>query len=143
MWVYQRTGKNDWEDSGADVYKDEVMRMLVALASCAALIGVAAPVHADPADTTSGSDASFLGALKAAGITYQNANAAVEVGKRACALMDQGSSQVEVIKNVSTSNPGFTMDGAGQFTMIAASVYCPQHLGQTVTQAPATPLPPS
>ena len=62
--------------------------------------------------------------------------AAVGVGKRACQLMDEGSPQVEVIKSVSSSNPGFTEDGAAQFTMIAASAYCPQHLGQHVNQAP-------
>lgn len=112
------------------------MRMLVVLASCAGLIGVAAPVHADPA-ATSEPDASFLAALNKAGITYADPATAVGVGKRACELMDQGNPQVDVIKNVSSSNPGFTVDGAAQFTMIAASAYCPQHLGRQVTQPPA------
>jgi hypothetical protein len=56
--------------------------------------------------------------------------------------MDQGDPQAGVIKSVSSSNPGFTADGAAQFTMIAASAYCPQHLGKPITQAPPTPLPP-
>ena len=56
--------------------------------------------------------------------------------------MDQGNPQAGVIKSVSSSNPGFTADGAAQFTMIAASAYCPQHMGQPITQAPPTPLPP-
>ncbi|OBH48570.1 hypothetical protein A5683_19725 [Mycobacterium mantenii] len=115
--------------------------MLVVLAGCAALIGVAAPAYADPVGT-SGPDASFLAALNQAGITYQDPDAAVGVGKRACQLMDEGSPQVEVIKSVSSSNPGFTVDGAAQFTMIAASAYCPQHLGQQATKAP-TPTPAS
>ncbi|OBH80357.1 hypothetical protein A5682_15055 [Mycobacterium mantenii] len=114
--------------------------MLVVLAGCAALIGVAAPAYADPVGT--GPDASFLAALNQAGITYQDPDAAVGVGKRACQLMDEGSPQVEVIKSVSSSNPGFTVDGAAQFTMIAASAYCPQHLGQQATKAP-TPTPAS
>jgi len=117
------------------------MRMLVVLASFAALLGVATPAHADPA-VNSGADASFLAALDKAGITYQNPATAVQVAKRACELMDQGTSQVDVIKNVSSSNPGFTVDGAAQFTMIAASAYCPQHLGQPVTRTPPTPQPP-
>nr|WP_318546570.1 DUF732 domain-containing protein [Mycobacterium lepraemurium] len=104
------------------------MRMLALLAGFAALAGMAASTHADPAGTT-GSDASFLAALNQAGITYQNPVTAIEVGKRACELMDQGSPQVEVIKNVSSSNPGFTVDGAAQFTMIAVSAYCPQASG--------------
>lgn len=111
------------------------MRMLLVLAGCAALAGVAAPAYADPVGT-SGPDASFIAALNQAGITYQDPAAAVGVGKRACQLMDEGSPQVEVIKSVSSSNPGFTVDGAAQFTMIAASAYCPQHLGQHVNQAP-------
>jgi hypothetical protein len=109
--------------------------MLAALAGCAVLAGAAAPAYADPVGA-SGADASFIAALNKAGITYQDPAAAVGVGKRACRLMDEGSPQVEVINSVSSSNPGFTVDGAAQFTMIAASAYCPQHLGQQVTQAP-------
>lgn len=113
------------------------MRMPVMLASLAVLIGVAAPAHADPA-ANSARDASFIAALNQAGITYQSPATAIEIGKRACELMDQGNPRVDVIKNVSSSNPGFTVDGAAQFTMIAASAYCPQHLGEPVTQTPAT-----
>ncbi|WP_297593845.1 DUF732 domain-containing protein [Mycobacterium sp.] len=112
------------------------MRILIVLASFVAFIGLAAPAQADPA-ANSGSDASFLAALNKAGITYQSPATAVGVGKRACELMDQGHPQVDVIHNMSSSNPGFTVDGAAQFTMIAASAYCPQHLGQSVSQAPA------
>ncbi|WP_406816590.1 DUF732 domain-containing protein [Mycobacterium sp. M23085] len=118
------------------------MRMLVVLAGGAALIGAAAPAYADPV-ATSGPDASFIAALNQAGITYRDPAAAVGVGKRACQLMDEGSPQVEVIKSVSSSNPGFTVDGAAQFTMIAASAYCPQHLGQHVTATPPAPAPQS
>ncbi|ORA12280.1 hypothetical protein BST14_17295 [Mycobacterium arosiense ATCC BAA-1401 = DSM 45069] len=112
------------------------------LAGAAALVGAAAPAYADPVET-SGPDATFIAALNQAGITYQDPAAAVGVGKRACELMDQGSPQVDVIKSVSSSNPGFTVDGAAQFTMIAASAYCPQHLGQRVNQAPTTQPAPS
>lgn len=116
------------------------MRILGVLAGFVVLIGVAAPAQADPAGN-SGSDPSFLAALNKAGITYQSPATAVEVGKRACELMDQGNPQVDVIKNVSSSNPGFTVDGAAQFTMIAASAYCPQHLGQPVSQVPSAATP--
>lgn len=115
------------------------MRMLLLLAGFVALIG-AAPAHADPAGS-SGSDASFLTALNKAGITYESPATAVQVGKRACELMDEGHAQVDVIDNVSSSNPGFSVDGAAQFTMIAASAYCPHHLGQSVTRAPSTATP--
>lgn len=115
------------------------MRMLVVLAGFAAVVGVAAPARADPVDNVSGPDASFLAALDKAGITYQSGPTAVAVARRACQLMDQGNSEYDVIKDVSASNPGFTTEGAAKFTMIAASAYCPQHLGQPITPAPAGP----
>ena len=128
-------------DIGANLYEDEAMRFLVMLAGFAAVLGVATPAQADPGN--SGRDASFLAALNQAGITYQDPTVAVAVGKKACDLMDQGNPEVGVIKSVSSSNPGFTADGAAQFTMIAASAYCPQHMGQPLSQALVpTPQPP-
>ena len=121
-------------DIGANLYEDEAMRFLVMLAGFAAALGVATPAQADP-----GRDASFLAALNKAGITYQDPAVAVAVAQKACELMDQGNPEVIVIKSVSSSNPGFTADGAAQFTMIAASAYCPQHMGRPITQAPPTP----
>jgi Protein of unknown function (DUF732) len=117
------------------------MRMLVVLASFGAVIGMATPAQADPNDNGSGPDASFLAALDNAGITYKSGAGAVAVGKRACELMDQGHPESDVIKSVSTSNPGFTTDAAAKFTTIAVTTYCPQHLGESTTQVP--PPPPS
>jgi len=117
------------------------MRFLVMLAGFAAVLGVATPAQADPGN--SGSDARFLAALNKAGITYQDPTVAIAVGKKACELMDRGNPEVDVIKSVSSSNSGFTVDGAAQFTMIAASAYCPQHMGQPLSQALVpTPQPP-
>jgi hypothetical protein len=65
--------------------KDEAMRPPAVLAGLAALIGLAAPVHADPDP-----DASFLDALNNAGITYHYGSAAFAIGRRVCQLMDQG-----------------------------------------------------
>lgn len=128
-------------DNGANLYEDGPMRFLVMLASFAAMLGMATPAQADPGNA--GSDASFLAALKKAGITYQDPAVAVAVGKQACELMDQGNTQAGVIKSMSSSNPGFTADGAAQFTMIAASAYCPQHMGPPLSQAlTPTPQPP-
>jgi hypothetical protein len=118
------------------------MRMLVLLASFAAVVGMATPALADPNSNNSGSDASFLAALDNAGITYRDRADAIAAGKRACALMDQGHPASDVIKSVSESNPGFTMDSATKFTAIATSTYCPQHLGEPTAQAPAPSPPP-
>jgi hypothetical protein len=117
-------------------YEDEAMQFLVILASFAAVLGVATPVQADPG--TSGPDPTFLGTLIKAGITFEDPTVAVAVAKKACALMDQGNPQAGVIKSVSSSNPGFSPDGAAKFTMIAASAYCPQHMGQPIAPAPPT-----
>jgi hypothetical protein len=128
-------------DNGANLYDDEAMRFLVMLVGLTAVLGLATPAQADPGN--SGSDASFLAALTKAGITYQDPTVAVAVGKKACELMDQGNPEAGVIKSVSSSNPGFTGDGAAQFTMIAAGVYCPQHMGHPLSQALVpTPQPP-
>jgi hypothetical protein len=127
------------QDNGANLYENEAMRMLVVLASFAAVIGAATPAQADPGSNDSGPDAGFLAALDKAGITYHSGADAVAVGKRACELMDQGHPESDVIKNMSASNPGFTMDGAAKFTTIAASAYCPQHLGEPTAQAPPPP----
>jgi len=128
-------------DIAAKLYEDKAMRFLVLLAGFAAVLGVATPALADPSN--SGRDASFLEALNKAGITYQDPTVAVAVAKKACELMDQGNPEAGVIKSVSSSNPGFTGDGAAQFTMIAASAYCPQHMGRPLSQALVpTPQPP-
>ena len=117
------------------------MRFRVMLAGFAAVLGVATPAQADPGN--SGPDARFLAALNKAGIAYQDPTVAIAVGKKACELMDRGNPEVDVIKSVSSSNSGFTVDGAAQFTMIAASAYCPQHMGRPLSQALVpTPQPP-
>ena len=106
------------------------MRLLLALASLAAIIGLAIPAQATPdSDSTDpGLDASFLDSLKKAGITYSSGDSAVTAAKAACGLMDHGQSEMDVIKHVGEQNPGFTVSGAAKFTAIAASAYCPQYL---------------
>jgi Protein of unknown function (DUF732) len=74
------------QDNPADLYEDEGMRLLVVLASFAAVVGLAVLAHAD----LSGDDAAFLAALKQAGITYQDPDRAVAVGKQVCSLFDKG-----------------------------------------------------
>ena len=99
------------------------MRRLLMLCSIAATLGLAVPAQADP-----GVDASFLDALTKAGITFSNGPDAVNAGKAACGLMDQGQPELDVIQHVSEQNPGITTTNAAKFTAIAASAYCPQFL---------------
>ncbi|OBG67406.1 hypothetical protein A9X03_05820 [Mycobacterium sp. E1715] len=112
------------------------MRMLLALASFAAVIGAATPARADPAGNP---DASFLAALDQAGVPYKDGAVAIRVGKKACALMDQGHSKAAVIQSVSSENAGFTVAEATSFTTSAVNAYCPQHIGEPDTVAPPPP----
>lgn len=126
---------NHYSDSGhnygADLHEDGSMRLLVVLASFAAVIGLP-PAQADP----SGPDAAFLGALNDAGITYQNGPDAIAIARRACGLMYQGHAEADVIKSMTQENPGFTADAATRFTHIAESTYCPQYVNAPPQQQP-------
>ena len=101
------------------------MKRLLMLTSAAAMIAVAAPAYADP---QSDPDADFLSQLRAAGLTYQDPAAAIAVAKDVCALVDKGTPDTEIVKNLQLRNPGFTGDGAAKFTTLAAGEYCPKYL---------------
>jgi Protein of unknown function (DUF732) len=112
--------------TGVDFYNDDAMRLFVTLASFVAVLGVTTPVQADPA---------LQGPIR---VFWRHSprpalRSRIQLSPSPlplpCALMDQGNSQAGVIKSVSSSNPGFSRDGAAKFTMIAASAYCPQHMG--------------
>ncbi|UQX10108.1 DUF732 domain-containing protein [Candidatus Mycobacterium methanotrophicum] len=110
-------------DNGAAISDDGQMRRLLLLLGIIATVGSGVPAHADPAV-----DASFLDALTKAGITFSNGPSAVNAGKAACGLMDQGQPEIDVVQHVTEQNPGISMTSAAKFTAIAASAYCPQHL---------------
>lgn len=112
------------------------MRMLVVLASLAAVVAMATQAQADPAGNP---DASFLSALDQAGVPYKNGAVAVQVGKKACELMDQGHPEADVIQSVAAENAGFTVSNATTFTTSAVNAYCPQHIGEPTTQPPTLP----
>ena len=107
------------------------MRRLLVVVGIASSLGSATQAHADPTV-----DASFVDALNKAGITFKDSTSAVSAGKTACGLMDQGKPELDVIQLVTQQNPGISTTSAAQFTAIAASAYCPQHLQR------ASPSPP-
>ena len=108
------------------------MRLVLLLASAAVAIGTAAPVYADP----DGKDQTFLTALSQAGLTYLNADRAINAGKQVCSLADGGMTGEEIVKNLQDRNPGFQGPGAAKFAAIAASAYCPEKLTQPEDQGP-------
>jgi hypothetical protein len=112
------------------------MRRLLAVLGIASSLGIAIPAHADP-----NVDASFVDALNKAGITFNDSKSAVNAGKTACGLMDQGKPELDVVQLVMQQNSGISTVSAAKFTAIAASAYCPQHL-QRASDSSGSPSPP-
>jgi hypothetical protein len=101
------------------------MKRLLMLMSVATMMATAAPAYADPA---SDKDADFLKQLTAAGLTYHDPDAAIAVAKDVCDLVDKGTPDTDIVKNLQLRNPQFTGTGAAKFTLIAAGEYCPKYL---------------
>ena len=99
------------------------MRRLLVVLGIASSLTVAVPAHAEP-----NADASFVEAVKQAGITFNDQNSAVTAGKTVCEFLDQGKSMVDVIALVMQQNSGISNLSAAKFTAIAESAYCPQYL---------------
>jgi hypothetical protein len=99
------------------------------LVTAAALVGVAAPAHAD------GMDDQFLAALQASGVTYPDPARAIAAGKWVCQEVGQGTQMVDVVKTVQDRNPGLREDNAAKFAAIAATAYCPGSLPHTTSNS--------
>jgi hypothetical protein len=112
------------------------MRRLLVVVGIASSLGSAIPAHAEP-----NVDASFVDALTKAGITFNDAKSAVNAGKSACGLLNQGKPELDVIALVAQQNPGITTTSAAQFTAIATSAYCPQYLHRATDGGQAQPPP--
>jgi Protein of unknown function (DUF732) len=108
----------------------EVMKFLLAIVSVCTMISLAAPAYADQAPPVDGDDAGFLAALRQDGISYASPGQAVTAGKAACTCLNNGESGLRLIHDVKTHNPGFDMENASQFAVIAAKYYCPQQLSK-------------
>ncbi|SRX93938.1 hypothetical protein MSP7336_02185 [Mycobacterium shimoidei] len=99
------------------------MKRLLLLMSMAAMVGLAAPAHAD------GNDAGFLAALDQQGISHSaGAGQTVLAGQAVCELMDRGLSPVDTVNAVRSTNPAMTVEQSARFAVTAASAFCPQHL---------------
>lgn len=99
------------------------MRMLACMAAAAAVIGWAAPAHAD-----ANQDQAFLVSLGAAGLTYRDPQSAIAAGKKVCDMANEGKTGVEVVKVLQDANPSLSQMNAARFTAISAGVYCPAQL---------------
>jgi hypothetical protein len=104
------------------------MKRLLMLICVAAVCSTAAPAYADPADPPSDKDATFLNDLKTEGVSFKDPGAAITVAKDVCDLVDKGTPDTEIVKNLQLQNPQFTGNGAAKFTLVAAASYCPKYL---------------
>lgn len=105
------------------------MKILLAILGVSALIGLAAPASADP-DPAPADDAGFLAALQQDGITYANPASAIASAHAVCDCLNNGESGLELVHDVKSHNPGFTMDAASEFSLLSAKYYCPHHLSK-------------
>lgn len=105
------------------------MKRLLMLICVAAVSSTAAPAYADPpSDPLSDKDATFLNDLKTEGVSFKDPSTAITVAKDVCDLVDQGTPDTEIVKNLQAQNPQFTGNGAAKFTLVAAASYCPKYL---------------
>ena len=107
------------------------MRLFLALASLAVAVGLAVPALADPAPLVPddpAADSAFLDSLNKAGMTYSNGPSAIAAGRMACNLMNEGTSETDVVSKLTMLNPGLQSGGAMKFAALASSTYCPDYL---------------
>jgi Protein of unknown function (DUF732) len=101
------------------------MKPLLTLTSFAAILGMAAPAHADSTDD------SFIASLKAAGITYTDQDAAIGAGKWVCDKVNGGTDMSDVVKTLTSKNTSLNPEKASKFAAIAANAYCPDAVSST------------
>lgn len=106
-----------------------VPMLLVTPAWAAALLGLAVPAHAEPADpytyVASATDDTFLRALDHLGIEHPNDAEAVNIAKGACAHIQSGHSVREAVDGVRNSYPGMALLQGAHFVAVARGVFCP------------------
>jgi hypothetical protein len=117
------------------------MRLLLGVAGLAAIVGLAVPAFADPPDPSSNTtvppdpaaDAHFIDSLSKAGMTFRNGSDAIQAGRYACDMMNQGAAETDVVSKLSMLNPGLNNAGAMKFAALASSAYCPDYLSKSST----------
>jgi hypothetical protein len=110
------------------------MKLLLALTSFAAMVGIAAPAYADSTDD------SFIASLKAANITYTDQDAVIGAGKWVCDKVSGGTDMSDVVKTLTSKNTSLNPEKASKFAAIAANVYCPD-AASTASSPSDTPGP--
>ncbi|ORJ58413.1 DUF732 domain-containing protein [Mycobacterium simiae] len=106
------------------------MKRLATLLAAVAMVGFAAPAHADPIPEPDGDDAAFIAALHQAGFTFASEGSAVTAGRAVCSCLNNGENGLELVHDVKMHNPGMDMEMASNFALISAKYYCPHQLSK-------------
>ncbi len=101
------------------------MKLLPTVATFAAMIGAAAPAHADSTDD------SFITSLNAAGITFNDPNNAIGAGKWVCDTVKGGTQMSDVVDTLKSKNANLSDEKANKFAGIAANSYCPDAISSS------------
>lgn len=109
---------------------------LALLGAALTAVTVATPAHAQPdsgADAAAepndrAADPGFLASLRSAGLSFSSNDLAIAAAHSVCALTYNGSTGLDVVRQVKAENPALSMDGAAQFTALASAAYCPEQL---------------
>ncbi len=111
------------------------MKTLFALLWLSAMIWLAAPAHAHPDEGGGGGTTSaFLPHCKMPVSLIPTRTKPSDRPRRCAGVwtaanrLDGGESGLELVHDVKTHNPGFNMEAASQFAVLAATYYCPHHL---------------
>ncbi len=108
------------------------MKILLTLASLAAVIGMAASAHADDTDDA------FLASLDKAGFTYSDPGQVITAAHYVCSAASSGTAVADIATAVQKGDSALTADKAAKFVAIAANAYCPDALSPTSTTATPT-----
>ena len=101
------------------------MKLLFAMMSFAAIIGLAVPALADSTDDA------FVASLDKAGITYSDSSSAAKAGQWVCTTVKGGTAMTDVVSTLQSKNPDLSDDKAGKFAAIAANAYCPDQVSSS------------
>lgn len=89
-------------------------------AGAAALVGLAAPAHADVDPETQ-----FLNTVDHAGIEYTDPQEAVAVGRQVCDYLHAGHPTSAAARALRISNRTLSAKNAARFVVFAQTVLCP------------------
>lgn len=111
-----------------------LMACVLTIGALLTVTGTRAPAHGDPGGSSSAAgDGSFLAALDAADIDYDDPGKVIRAGQMMCTLVDHGKTGKALISILQKHNDSLTTERALQFMAISFQFYCPQNFAAGMT----------